>query len=264
MKNTSCGGRCVRFFVDSVQVRLLFKEQFGGIENFVDEWTARQSKDGLGTQSRSVKTIYKWLAEGMPKHEDAFFGFFGALDADPIALIDFDRSGFARHFGRFRQAIMLAGLNVGGFRSLTRLMRPAQHWPDNQVTQQHYGKIWFAHEFEHDAKSVINSYVTFRIGSVHEEQRDWPRAYHIAYRRKNNADGLWRPFGSIIARQSDLTLVHENGAVQKAKIKTSGLPIEFKTFFGPSAAEFRIASLHPFEARLDLADDSTVALVFAG
>jgi hypothetical protein len=254
----------VRFFVDSVQVRLLFKEQFGGIENFVDEWRARQDELGFGTQSRSVKTIYKWLAEGMPKHEDSFFGFFGALDADPIALIDFERSGFSKHFGRFRQAIMLAGLNVGGFRSLTRLMRPALHWPDNQLTELHYGKTWSTHEFEHDARLVISSYVTFRIGSADEEKRDWPRAYHIAYRRKNNADGLWRPFGSIITRQSELILVHENGAVQTARPKTSGFPIEFKTFFGPSAAEFRIASLHPFEASLDLIDDPDVPLVFAG
>jgi hypothetical protein len=111
---------------------------------------------------------------------------------------------------------------------------------------------------------LINSYVTVRIGSPNEEQRHWPRAYHIAYRRKNNADGLWRPFGSIITRQSELILVHENGAVQTAKPKTSYMPIEFRTFFGPSAAEFRIASLHPFEARLDLIDDPDVPLVFAG
>jgi hypothetical protein len=200
----------------------------------------------------------------MPKHEDAFFGFFGALDADPIALIDFERSGFARHFGRFRQAIMLAGINVGGFRSLTRLMRPSQHWPDNQLTELHYGKVWSAHEFEHDARSVINSYVTFRIGGAQDEQRDWPRAYHIAYRRKFNADGLWRPFGSIISRQAEITLLHENGAMQVARQRPGQRLIEFKTFFGPSAAEFRIASLHPFEARVDLVDDSAVELVFAG
>ncbi|MFO6430252.1 hypothetical protein ACLBKT_09205 [Erythrobacter sp. W302b] len=254
----------MRFFVDTGHVRLLLKEQFGGIENFVEEWAARQSGAGHSAQSRSIKTVYKWLAEGMPKHEESFFAFFGALDADPIALIDFERSGFARHFGRFRQAIMLAGLNVGGFRSLTHLMRPAQHWPDNQLTELYYGKEWSAHEFEHDAQSVINSYVTFRIGGTQEEQRAWPRAYHIAYRRKSNADGLWRPFGSIIARQSELILVHENGAVQTAKPKTSDTPIEFRTFFGPSAAEFRIACLHPFDASLDLIDDPDVPLVFAG
>jgi hypothetical protein len=257
-------GAELRFFVDTGQVRLLFKEQFGGIENFVEEWAARQNGGEPGLQSRSVKTVYKWLADGMPKNENAFFAFFGALDADPIALIDFERSSFARHFGRFRQAIMLAGLNVGGFRSLTRLMRPAQHWPDNQLTQQHYGKGWSAQEFEHDAQAVINSYVTFRLGGLDEEHRRWPRAYHIAYRRKSNADGLWRPFGSIISRSSEIILVHENGAVQVAKPRSARLPIEFKTFFGPSAAEFRIASLHPFAAQLDLVDDPGVELVFAG
>lgn len=254
----------MRFFVDTVQVRFLFNEQFGGIENFVDEWKARRSDRAQGVDPRSLKTVYKWLAEGMPKHENSFFGFFGALDADPIALMDFERSAFAKNFGRFRQAIMLAGLNVGGFRSLTRLLQPAQHWPDNHLAELYYGKTWSSRDFQNDARAAINSYVTFRLGVTNEDQREWPRAYHISYRRKTNADGLWRPFGSIISRPSELTLVHENGAVQSAKPRASKLPIEFRTFFGPSAAEFRIASLHPFDAQLDLFDDPEVALVFAG
>lgn len=255
----------LRFFVQADQVRELLELKFGGIENFVDDWASMKINEGdQNRQSRSVKTVYKWLAEGMPKNEEAFFSFFGAIDADPIALLDFDRSNFRQHFGRFRQAIMMAGLNVGGFRPLTHFMRPGEHWPDNHIAERYFSKQWSSYEFVHEAKDYKNLDVTLRLSTHETEEENWPKAYHIAYRRLANADGLWRPYGSIIARFSETILVHENGDFQDLGSNRSKSKVEFKTFFGPSPAEFRLVSLHPFSAQLELYDDPDVVLRFAG
>jgi hypothetical protein len=58
--------------------------------------------------------------------------------------------------------------------------------------------------------------------------------------------------------------VHENGNMQTVPPLHSGDQVEFKTFFGPSPAEFRIASLHHFSMELDLFDDPNVRLQFDG
>ena len=255
----------MRFFIEADQVRKLFEAKFGGIENFVDEWASmRAEKDDGNSQSRSVKTVYKWLAQGMPKNEDSFLSFFGAIDVDPVALLDFERSNFRQNFGLFRQAIMMAGLNIGGFRPLTYFLRPGKYWPDNNIAEKYYDRKWASHEFLHEATDSKNLDVTFRLTTTDMLEYELPTAYHIAYRRLSNADGLWRPFGSIIARFAETILVHENGDIQNLSTKRSERTVEFKTFFGPSPAEFRLVSLHPFTAQLDLFDDPDVVLGFSG
>ncbi|WP_157075209.1 hypothetical protein [Erythrobacter sp. AP23] len=252
--------------MDSKLTFELFEQKFGGIENFAEEWSIHALRhEGTANPSRSSKTIYKWIANGMPKAEDTFLSFFGALDADPISLIDLEKSQFRKHFGRLRQAILLGGINIGGFRPLMYLLRPSPQWPDETLTGKYFRRRWATQDFLHEAEHVKNLDVTIRIQGDPEQPREWPRAFHVAYRRLTNADGLWRPFGTILTRNSEAILVHENGAIGNAALGFgSGHRIDFKTFFGPSPAEFRVASLHPFEATLDLYDDPNVTLQFAG
>ncbi|MEQ5787564.1 hypothetical protein J3454_06625 [Erythrobacter sp. NFXS35] len=259
------GGWKLRFFVHSDQTRQLLEKRFGGIENFVDEWIARGvNKADRASSSKSVKSVYRWIAQGLPKNEETFFGFFGALGVDPLSLLDLERSKFRENFSRYRQAMMLAGIDVGGFRPLMQLMRPAVHWPADQTALRHFGRPWFACEFKHDAIEAKNVHVTVRLQNEDPDATEVPRVYHIAYRRKSNADGLWRPFGSIISRSYETILVHENGDIQEIRPDRSSDRVEFKTFFGPSPAEFRVASIFDFSLDLDLYDDPDVRLQFDG
>lgn len=256
----------MRFFLDSKLTFDLLEQKFGGIENFAEEWSVYSNRNGgASNPSRSSKTIYKWIAEGMPKAEETFLSFFGALDADPIALVDLEKSQFRKRFGRLRQAILLGGINIGGFRPLLYLLRPSPQWPEEALTKRYFRRSWTTQDFLHEAGDTKNLDVTIRIQGDRSQPREWPRAFHIAYRRLSNADGLWRPFGTILTRNSEAVLVHENGAIRDIELPfRSEHRIDFKTFFGPSPAEFRLASLHPFKAELDLYDDPDVVLQFAG
>lgn len=256
----------MKFYLDAKLTFDLFEQKFGGIENFAEEWSVYSGQGGITPNpSRSSKTIYKWIAEGMPKAEETFFSFFGALDADPIALVDLEKSRFRSRFGRLRQAILLGGINIGGFRPLLSLLSPSPKWPDDALTNRYFRRNWTKQEFLHEARVTKNLDVTIRVCGDQEQPKEWPRAFHIAYRRLTNADGLWRPFGTILTRNSEAILVHENGAIRNVELPfRSQHRIDFKTFFGPSPAEFRLASLHPFEAKLDLYDDPDVVLQFAG
>lgn len=255
----------MRFHLKSDLTHSLFDEKFGGIENFADAWSKTAKKGSEQSSARSAKTIYKWLAKGFPKNEETFFSFFGVLGVDPFSLVDLDKSQFRKHFGVLRQAILLGGINIGGFRPLLYVLKPSPQWPESMLVEQHYGRDWTTRDLAHEATEIRNVDVTLRIEGTGEYPVPWPRAYHIAYRRLSNADGLWRPFGTVITRNSEAILVHENGSMKQIEMPyRSKHQVAFKTFFGPSPAEFRIASLHPFEIKLDPYDDPEVLLQFAG
>ncbi len=107
----------IKFRVSGEIVHQIFDEKFGGIANFADEWMdVTGDGDKADEAERSVKTIYAWLKHGLPTTKDTLFKFCGALDADPMAALDFDREDIRRGFGRLRRSFMLGGINAGGFR----------------------------------------------------------------------------------------------------------------------------------------------------
>ncbi len=257
----------MKLFVETELVHTLFEEQFGGIQNFADEWAEQGPRAGSKpVAARNAKTIYTWLNKGLPAQRDTIFSFFGTLGADPVALIDLNRSGMPGKFGLLRAAFMLGGgAAAGGFAPLFELYRPAVNWPDPGIGHDYFGCDWHAAEFVHDAAAIRNVYATITLRTALDRPAWLPIAFHIAYRRISNADGLWRAFGSIINRNGATTLIHENGNVQSAPSSTtSGAPIAFKTFFGPAPAEFRVASLQPFVCAVVPHDDSGVVLHFEG
>lgn len=255
--------RALKFRVDATLVHRVLDERFGGIANFADEWS-RSGADGQAAQ-RSVKTIYAWLKHGLPTTHDTLFSFFAALDIDPIAALDFDRSDLSKHFGRLRHAFMLGGMNAGGFKPLFDLYRPSAGWPDVSLSQTFYHRNWAIFDFDHSATSVTNTYVTVTARGTDSVPVGWPRAFHIAYRRHSNADGLWRPYGSIISRFGEAILAHENGNIQRMSLTSrSTHQLRFQTFFGPSPAEFRLTCLHPFVGQVEDSPNPDVSLRFVG
>ena len=256
----------LKFRVSSEIAHRIFDEKFGGIANFADEWTnTAKNNDDNEESERSVKTIYAWLKHGLPTSKDTMFKFCGALDVDPIAALDFDREDIRRNVGRLRRSFMLGGLNAGGFRPLFDLYRPSPGWPDKGLARNYYRRDWTVFSFQHHAVDIKNTYATIRVSASDDLPANWPRAYHIAYRRKSNADGLWRPYGSVVSRQDEAILVHENGDVQQMTFPArSRHKLSFQTYFGPSPVQFRVASFHPFEGQVDPYPDPEVPLHFMG
>ena len=256
----------LKLYVDKTVVHHVFNQGFGGIENFADVWNGTLEDDEPTAQpQRSVKTIYAWLQNGLPTARDTMMRFFGALGVDPVAAIDLDGGNLQRQFGRLRRAFLLGGANAGGFRPLFELYSPSAGWPEQGLAASYFGRKWTTFEFVHQARETRNTYATVHVYGGDDVPPDWPRAFHIAYRRMSNADGLWRPYGSVITRPDEAILVHENGNVQREPFTArTNHHVSFKTFFGPGPAEFRLACLQPFTCRVEVFDDPEVMLHFAG
>ena len=256
----------MRFFIDKDLTYDLFEEKSGGKENFIDDWRTFSAQDPeLAGQNRSLKTLYSWFSKGLPRNDDVFFSFFGALDADPIALTDLEKSKFKQEFPRLRISLLLGGLNLGGYRPLRRFFQMSPIWPDQVLAERFYRKRWSTFDFIHEAKEFKNSNVTVRISGDNDSPKGWPRAYHIAFRKQPNGDGLWRPYGTIITRGNTATLAQENGAMMEVDLAPQTQhQLAFKTHFGPRPADFRLISLHSFTAKVDYYDDPAVELEFAG
>lgn len=256
----------LKFRVNNLVVHQVLEERFGGIANFADEWLkGKQDGHDPGTAQRSVKTIYAWLKHGLPTTKDTLFSFFGALGLDPIAALDFDRPDYRRSFGRLRRAFMLGGISSRGFRPLFDLYRPSVGWPDQGLSQTYYNRDWTVFDFEHPATKNMNTYATITVQASDSFPANWPRAFHIAYRRCCNADGLWRPYGTVLSRFGESILAHENGDLQRAPIKMrSQHRLGFQTYFGPSPVQFRLVSLHPFNGQVEPAPDPDAPLHFVG
>jgi hypothetical protein len=254
----------LRLFVDKAVMHHVFDHGFGGIDGFADVWSGILDDTEPDTKpQRSVKTIYAWLNKGMPTARDTMMRCFGELGIDPVAAVDC--SVLQRQFGRLRRIIMLGGGQAGGYRSLFEMLSARTAWPDNGLALTYFDRTWTRFDFTHHATDIRNTYVTIHVEGGDEVPVDWPRAFHIAYRRMENADGLWRPYGTVITRLKEAILIHENGTVQQTSwAGQSRHKVSFRTFFGPGAAEFRLASLHPFTARLDLYDDPDVPLYYPG
>lgn len=257
----------MKIFVEIDIVQRIFEERFGGLQNFVDDWFEKEIQYlGERKSSRDASTIYAWLKNGLPSQRDTIFGFFGMLGVDPVSVIDLDRSGLPRKFGLLRAAFMVGGgATAGGFAPLFEIYRPATNWPDGGIASRFFKREWSVQEFAHDALNVSNIYATVFIDTSQDRPNRHPNAFHIAYRRKSNADGLWRPFGTIIDRERETILIHENGNLQRvSKSATYSRMLAFKTYFGPAPAEFRLASLDGFMCRVELQDLPMVTLFFEG
>lgn len=267
------GAKCgavgtMKFRVNAPLVHRVFDERFGGIANFADEWSASEianENEQENPPRRSMKTLYAWLKHGLPATHDTLFRFFGALDVDPIAALDFERSDLRRNFGRLRRAFMLGGANAGGFRPLFDLYRPSAGWPDRGLSRTYFGRDWTIFDFTHAATESVNTYATITVTGHDAVPTWWPRAFHIAYRRRTNADGLWRPYGTVISRGGEAILAHENGDVQRMTLSAQSiLQVHFQTYFGPSPVEFRLVSLHPFSGRVEPRPNPAAPLRFIG
>lgn len=254
----------LKLFVDKTVMHHVFDHGFGGIDGFADVWSGILEDSEPDTKpQRSTKTIYAWLNNGMPTARDTMMRCFGELGLDPFAAVDSD--ALQRQFGRLRRIIMLGGGNAGGYRSLFEMLIASGGWPDDGLALTYFGRTWARFDFTHQAAEVRNTYVTIHVNGGEEMPVDWPRAFHIAYRRLGSADGLWRPYGTVVTRLKEAILIHENGTVQRVEWSGRSLHhIAFRTFFGPGQAEFRLASLHPFTARIEPFDDPGVPLHYPG
>ena len=62
---------------------------------------------------------------------------------------------------------------------------------------------------------------------------------------------MWRPYGFVLREGGRIALFQVRGATAFSEIRPDAGAFVVETWFGPGAADFRVASLHAFDLALD-------------
>lgn len=212
--------------------------------------------------SYQKSSTYRWLKEGLPTRGDEVVAFCALLDVDPLAVFDYRRNGYFSNFAKIRIMIQKGLAAMGVFSPLYRMYRPGPHWPANDMARRCYGRDWFGVEFDNGDNWQTNDHVKV-TARFRESTNGHPRAVHIAYRRRNSPDTMWRFYGTVIAVGDRIELYSEGGAFQDTP-RTESQTIPFRTYFGGRPVEWRVASLDAFDFATEYPchDESTVSFVW--
>lgn len=233
-------------FVRRQVTEALANFRFGGLEQLSADWEDHAATHPEFPKPRRRTALYNWLSNGVPTRGDQMMAFSAMLDVDPLAIFDYERNGYFKNFSQIRRMLQL-GLEATGFLSpLFRVYRPGFDWPEDGEIAHLFGRPWHGEEFDNSEHWKSRDYGLVR--AVFQEPFDpvEPRVIHVAYRRKNSPDKMWRFYGTVICVNGQLELFSESGAYQHMD-QVEPNEIRFRTYFGEREVEFRTASLHAFD-----------------
>ena len=228
-------------------IQALITERFGSVDALVVEWEERvRSNVQKKGKARQRNTIYRWLKTGLPTQKNDIFGFAGVLDVDPIAILAIDEAFIDKYYPTERPRVSLDSQSLSSLAPFWPVYVPGPGWPLAEIARDFYDRSWCTHEFVHDHSLVTNEYVALHLAVHHHTSPETPRAYHFAYRRRHARDGMWRPYGTVIAYADETLLISESGDFQRITREPTTELVPVETYFGAGEAEFKVASLHEF------------------
>jgi hypothetical protein len=244
-------------------IRDLIADRFGAVDDLVVEWEerVRAGRQKIG-KARNRGTVYRWLDEGLPSRKEDILGFAALLDVDPVALLRIDDEFVRLYYGRERRLFQLGILGQSQLAAFWAVYIPGGSWPDPSIARTLYGRDWTTVEYRHDPALVSNVFACFSFKPEALAGACSPWVVHFAYRRAGARDGMWRPYGSVIRIGRTVSLISESGDLQENTMDDTASPIAVETFFGPGAAEFRVASLHKFELKVAVPSQDADSLRF--
>lgn len=230
-------------YLKKMLVRNLIKSKYHSFDNFVADWEEFAEKNRYFPKAKQRSSMYRWINDGFPTNSDQIVGFCSMLDVDPMAVFDYERNGYFSKFASIRHKIQLGLAHVGVFSPLYAVYKPGPVWPSHETARNCYGREWSGVEFNNAEHWSDTNYCLIKV-KFSEPTTD-PRAAHIAYRRTDSPDTMWRYFGCVISIEGQLQLYSESGDYQTMQSVLEG-EIRFRTFYGGRPVEFRVASLHAF------------------
>ena len=262
------GNESDKLFLRENLTRTLVRKHKKTLENLSNEWGPPGDKridDYPPAPGRS--TIYNWVTDGFPGIETGpsrhqLLAFCAQLDADPLALFDYQRNGYFSAFAKLRTALQRGAGALGALGPLLDLYRPDQEWPCNELAERLWQKPWSYNIFDNLKVYRSTNYARLNVRFDDDSTGD-PRAVHVAYRRWNtkHIDPMWRFYGTVIAIEDRLELYNEGGVHQKMHREDDNV-IAFRTYFGGRPVEFKLASLHSFSMDADYPFDDMSVIGF--
>ncbi len=242
-------------------VTRLVRKRHGGFIELSEAWEEAAGEFHAFPPPRSKSTIQRWMLGGVPakrprtdkvvrRTDWQLFALCGLLDVDPLAIFDFKRNGYFSLFAKIRQLVYLGERALGGLGPLLEMFRPADDWPSSEIARACFRRSWNVREFSNadDWQKPDYALVKTVFG---RKNCDSPLAVHVAYRRSNSPDTMWRYYGTVLAVDGTLELYNEGGDFQTmAQVKDR--EVRFRTYYGGRPVEWRIASLHDFSLDIEM------------
>lgn len=243
----------------------LIENKFEIFNDLLTEWEYRAGVDDGYPRSRKKSAIYDWLDDGIPtnrgRNRHLLFALCGLLDADPMALLDYEKNRFFREFTQIRMAMYMFservfGSGVSNFAPLIDMFMPGPRWPNDEMANRFYGREWFGYEFDNAGHEQSHDYGLVKV-KFSEKQSLPIRSVHIAYRRRRSNDKMWRYYGLVNLIDNRLELYTEGGDHHSMVVRAPN-QIWFRTSFGHRPVEFRLVSLHNFTYTTEISDDMSI------
>lgn len=247
-------------------VERLIEYRYVNIDCLVEEWNQRvkDKTEGVYPPCRERSTIYSWLTQGVPtrgRSRQQIFGLCGLLDVDPMAILDYEKNRFFKNFTSIRMSLYSIserafGQGASNFAPLLDMFMPGPSWPNPAMSKLFYARSWHGYEFNNIGHQKSDNYGLVKV--KFSEYRDYPiLSCHIAYRRLNSNDKMWRYYGIVNIIGSRLHLYTEGGEYQTMSCREEG-QIWFRTSFGHRAVEFKLVSLHDFSYSTEITSDMKI------
>ena len=245
----------------------LIERKFENVDGLVDEWD-RHVADTIRfpgfPAKRERAAIYHWLKNGVPTRGDGkeqIFALCGLLDIDPMAVVDYDKNRFFKNFtairmSLYRMAEKSVGRGMSNFAPLIDMFMPGPIWPNVELAKKFYLREWFGYEFDNRGHEKGADYGLIKVKFTQNDTMA-PRSVHIAYRRKQSNDKMWRYYGVVNRISKHLELYTEGGDHDDMNCLVSG-EIWFRTSFGHRPVEFRLVSLHDFTYTTEINNDESI------
>lgn len=245
-----------RVFV-TAETRALAKSLHHSVNGFLDAWmTTRASRMGEFPDVPDRSTLYNWISGGFPSiktgnNRHQVLAFCSLLDVDPLAIIDYDRSGFFDRFAQVRTDLQYGLADLGALAPLYQLLKPGAKWPNDNLARHYWRRPWVAEEWDNFDHHTSTDYALLRL-RFDEPTHGRPRAAHIAYRRRGRqlTGGMWRYYGWVVGYRDRIALYSEDGEHRMA-LRGDADELAFRTYYGGRAVEFRVASLHGFSRTVE-------------
>ncbi|NDP47499.1 MAG: hypothetical protein GZ085_03740 [Sulfuriferula multivorans] len=235
--------------LNGVLLESLIKSRFRlGKSDLISLWDA--SGDGL-----DQSTIYRWTKGQLPRKGEDLLKLAGLLDVDPFALLAFESESTTDIIERLLQSFLQNKWERFSF--FKEFFGRQKNWPPVQVATRFYGRNWNRSNLTHDPTVRANYYATIRLTGQKHLDKVTPQVFHFAFRQVGRFAGHWLDYGFVVRTGTEVKLLHINGQAESYSANCLEEPTYVETFFGPSAVEFCIASLHPFSYELDPLTTST-------
>lgn len=217
-------------------------------------------------------TVSRWLnpeAHALPKSGGDLVKLACCLGLDPLITLTWNEHNFPLHWPRLRKAALENNFEDNPALSFVRpliypefiqpfdeqsFLRGADfdHWPPDIMGKPDYSSLsWYKRDFCHSpTREQANFYASFVI----EASKDF-QLWHIAYQdimQTGEVLSRWKPYGFFVRKREHLALFNYNTLTMQSSLPPGSNKFSVETFFGRGAAKFRIASIHFFDAELNL------------